>query len=564
MLPQMRRFLYSLGMGVTLSLFMTLPLKAADRLYFIFGPLNLSLGIDSLEEFTETGNVNPELAFYFRVANADAAQQAAFREALTRRIDLENPVQLSRFFNSALGEEILTKIGNLLQIRGGRNGKYAIRGALVQSALDQENGLTLLNFLRHLPTYMQLNLDAIQVASRSLEALDRGTQLLIEEMERLTAEKAKNEQNIDFASLPDLTQPGNYGIAEREIWKLTDSTRNRVFNVLVYQPQRLREDKTPIIVISHGLGSRPEDFEHWGRHLASYGYVVALPQHIGSDTQQTQAFLTGLSREVFTVDEFINRPKDVSFVIDEFERRNQAEFGGRLDVENVGVAGHSFGGYNMLALGGATLNFENLDRTCNQDRWSPNVALLLQCRALDLPSSDFDLPLKDERVKAIITLNPVSGDIFGAEGLKNLKVPVAFAAGSSDPATPAALEQLRAFVWAGSQDKYFALVKGQAHVDFTRLDGHSQSMLDSFNFIVFPQQDILDRYAQIYTVAFFGRHLLNDAAYAPFLTPSYSQYISRSPHNIYVVNQAAAVPLSELFNRHRPRDRPPIYPPFQP
>lgn len=34
--------------------------------------------------------------------------------------------------------------------------------------------------------------------------------------------------------------------------------------------------------MSHGLGSKPEDFAEDAQHLASHGYVVAIPQHIES------------------------------------------------------------------------------------------------------------------------------------------------------------------------------------------------------------------------------------------------------------------------------------------
>ena len=36
-------------------------------------------------------------------------------------------------------------------------------------------------------------------------------------------------------------------------------------------------------MFSHGLASRPEDYAAGLKHLASYGYVVAAPQHPGSD-----------------------------------------------------------------------------------------------------------------------------------------------------------------------------------------------------------------------------------------------------------------------------------------
>ncbi|MGK7931064.1 MAG: alpha/beta hydrolase [Microcystaceae cyanobacterium] len=559
MIRKIFRLITSVGLGLTLSIATPLSLKAAERIYFIYGPINLSLGIDSLEEFAETGNVNKELAYYFRLAKASPEEQAAFRQALTDRVELQNPVYISRFFNSPMGESILERMGYLLEIQGGRNGKYAIRGALVQAALDEEEGFTLMNFLKKLPTNMQLDLETVQLATTLIGNLERGTGILLEAMENATSEETTEADNIDFSTLPKLNVLGNYGVSERQVWTLTDPNRDRTFDVVVYQPQRLREGKTPVVVISHGLASRPEDFEDHAQHLTSYGYVVALPRHIGSDNLQVEAMLEGYAREIFTVNEFVDRPLDVSFVIDELERRNNREFGGRLDLNNVGVAGHSFGGYTALVLGGAALNFERLEEVCNRRIWGPNLSLLLQCRALALPERNYKL--KDERVTAIFAINPVSGNIFDAEGYKTLNIPVLFAAGSSDPATPAAFEQLRAFVWTASQDKYFALVKGQAHVNFSKLDAQATSVLESFDDLTLPDQRIIDKYGNIYLVAFFEYYLQNDQRYAPYLTPAFSRYIRQSPNEIYVVDQEMDDYFSKLYNEHRSSYYRPIYPP---
>lgn len=45
-------------------------------------------------------------------------------------------------------------------------------------------------------------------------------------------------------------------------------------------------------------------------------------------------------------------------MIDELERRNPSQFEGRLDLQNVGVPGHSFGGYGALAVAGAVIDFQ--------------------------------------------------------------------------------------------------------------------------------------------------------------------------------------------------------------
>ena len=50
----------------------------------------------------------------------------------------------------------------------------------------------------------------------------------------------------------------------------------------------LPSQRFPLVIVSHGLASRPEDFEEIAQHLASYGFAVALPQHPGSDLQKTK------------------------------------------------------------------------------------------------------------------------------------------------------------------------------------------------------------------------------------------------------------------------------------
>jgi predicted dienelactone hydrolase len=49
-----------------------------------------------------------------------------------------------------------------------------------------------------------------------------------------------------------------------------------------------------------------------------------------------------------------NRPKDVSFAIDELEKLNREDpaLKGRLDLKRLGVAGHSFGAFTTLAIAG--------------------------------------------------------------------------------------------------------------------------------------------------------------------------------------------------------------------
>ena len=549
--------LKNITLGTLAAIITAYPVLASQRLIFIYAPINLSLGIDSLELFANEGIVNKELAYYMDLAGVGEAEKEAFRDALLKRADL-NPVELSRFFNSPMGEELLNRVGHLLSIQGGRNGKYALRGAIVQAAFDQEEGLTLLNFLRHLAVNMQFNLEEVLRAATYLELLGQGTNAIVAEMKAISVQTAQEEDVPDFSTLRDIRQRGDYGVAPTRKIRLFDESRQREFDVLLVQPQRWREDKTPVVILSHGLASRPEDFEDDAKQLASYGYLVALPQHPGSDFNQLQEMLQGFSREILKVDEFINRPLDVSYVIDELERVNGREFEGRLDLNNVGVMGHSFGGYTALALAGATLDFETLEASCGRKLWGPNLSLLLQCRALELSRQDYNF--RDQRVASALVINPVTSAVFGAKGLSNITIPVFLAAGSSDPATPAAIEQLQAFVWINTDDKYFALVEGQAHVNFSKLDAQMQAVLDSLPDLTLPNQKVIDTYGNALLVAFAEVYTAKNEEFRPYLSSSYSNYISKGPNYLHLVQDDAEVPLSELFNSRKPSRNTAIFP----
>jgi len=98
-----------------------------------------------------------------------------------------------------------------------------------------------------------------------------------------------------------------------------------------------------VIVISHGLGSDRTSFEYLATTLASYGFAVAV-EHPGSNAQQLRSLLAGRANEVTEPNEFINRPLDVKYLLDELERRDKSDPSFQLNLQQVGVIGQSLGG----------------------------------------------------------------------------------------------------------------------------------------------------------------------------------------------------------------------------
>ena len=535
----LKRTLLPSVLGAIVSAFMATPMQAAERLFFFFGPLQLSVYIDSLEKFAEDGTIEKDLALYLNRVDDDAREE--FRKALLQPVDV-NALQLSRVLNTPIGEMVLDQLGNVVTLPSGGNGQYALRAAITEASFDEE-GLTVLNLLQAFPTDIRLNPSWIFSIAKSLERVVNDTDKMIDQVEQLSLAAIAPQNGVDFSQQPDIRQMGPFQVAQ-QTWILTDSSRqfpagserDRQFRVLIYhpkgEPSEWREGKTPVVVMSHGLASNPEDRGNLATHLASYGFMVALPQHPGSDTQHVTDLLAGLNREVFSVNEFIDRPLDISYVINELEFRNAEEFGDRLDLENVGLLGHSFGGYTVLALAGATIDPAHLRADCERQGYL-NVSLLLQCRALVLPS--IPETFRDERVTAVVAVNPVNNSIFGPEGLSQVEIPVALVAGSLDPAAPAIFEQLLSFPWITSPDKYLMLSEGQAHVDFSQLDAGISQTLNSLSDLTLPSPDLLHGYGNALSLAFFETFVAQQTDYEMYLNPSYTRYISQEPFGIYLL-----------------------------
>lgn len=518
--------------------------EAADNIFAVYTPFILSLRVNSLEQFVQDGTINQNLGFYFNLARVNEQQIAEFREALTTPV-IVNPVLISRILNTNEGERLLNYFGSVINIRGGRNGKYVLRGALIKSALEKD-GLSLINVLRNLAVDVQINIPQALKYTEQINLVIRGSELFAQEIVNLASIEANANASVDFNKLTDIRQLGPMKVSD-STFNVFDSKRNRRFYVKLYQPEQLTPNN-PVIIFSHGLSSRPEDFNALGRHLASYGYVVAMPQHPGSDILQTQDFISGLSRQIFLLDEFIDRPLDITFLLDELTRLNGSQFGGKLNLESVGVGGHSFGGYNALAVSGAKIDFDSLENSCNLSIGNLNAALLLQCRALKLPRKDYDF--RDPRVKAVFTMNPVNAAIFGVNGLNEVKIPTFFGAGSYDPATPFVFEQARTFPFLNSENTYFQLQEGQAHVDFSQLDAGISDLIETVGNLTLPSPYLLEEYTNSMALAFFRVHLNSDENYRVYLQSSYGKHLSEAQEfKTHIITHKSVPPLRQKLDQ---------------
>jgi predicted dienelactone hydrolase len=530
--------------------------QAAERVELGIGPIEFGISVKELETYAKQGRVGKELEPF--LGSIDPKDRKYVRQFLELKSDF-TPLQVSQFFYSAVGEKMLTYVGDLVQsvrvprLRSAQvaapksklnvNSAKAIRTGLISAAADP-SGLSLLTFLRKYPApTLRLNLEKGFEVANKIDKLGKETESTISGVEQLSSELAKLEPKIAPTAMANLANPGKYPVKlQTEILK--DPRRNRQFTADFYLPQGLSQP-APVIVLSHGLASDRQHFAATARHLASHGFVAVTLEHPGSNLQKFKSLLAGSSKEMFDVSEFIDRPKDVSYILDDLWRRMP----GMANVQQVGVIGHSFGGYTALALAGATIDFDYLTKECSQGFNTTNASLLLQCEALKLPRQVYNF--RDNRVKFSLAINPIESSIFGPKGIAKIQIPVAIAASSEDVVASAVLEQIKPFSWILSPERYLFVVRGIGHV--TDVRSFIRAFMPSLESVV-PDKNIepLKEYSRIFVLALVQTHVANQNNYRPYLQAGYAISISQSPNQVSILRSLTAEQLDRMLQLEPP------------
>ena len=182
----------------------------------------------------------------------------------------------------------------------------------------------------------------------------------------------------------------------------------------------------PVVVYSHGSGGEGQLGYAFGEHLASHGYVVLAPDHVGNTASD---FINGSLAPFVRV--ALDRPLDVSATLD---GAPDLVAGLSLDASQALVVGHSFGGYTTLAVGGAALDVDGQVAACaavgeGEDDGS--------CALLADPSVEaaFREGFRDDRVLALVPQAPALVSIQ-PDSLAELGIPTLLQSGRQDATTP--------------------------------------------------------------------------------------------------------------------------------
>ncbi|MBN3898779.1 MAG: alpha/beta hydrolase [Nostoc sp. NOS(2021)] len=553
----MKKFLRYLGLGLLSTFLTATPGLGAERISFYYPPFGeFYLSVDSLETFAKEGKIDQDFSFY---ANRATPQQLAqLRDLLQQRFNV-TPTLVSQVTYSPIGEQLMQQLGKLLLTESRKNGFYAIRASLILAAADQK-GLTVVNLLRKFPSNtIRVNFtEGLRIVDDLSQLLKKKDEVVASLQKEAIAQAANS--TTDFSQMPDLRSPGKLRW-QKKTFELNDVSRNRRLPVDIYVPATQNSQLTtqnslsppfPLIVISHGIAEDRSTFVYLAQHLASYGFAVAVLEHPGSNAKRFQQYFAGLAGPPDAA-EFINRPLDIKYILDELERLEKSDptLQGKLNFEQVGAIGQSLGGYTVLTLAGAKINFNQLRQDCNPNNSSFNLSLALQCQAIELPPKNYEL--KDDRIKAIIAINPIDSSILGENGISQIKIPVMMVAGSQDIFAPPVFEQIRPFTWLSDPNKYLVLIENATHFSAIAESTSQNDVLPVPPALLGPDRAPVYSYLNALSVAFLETHLLKRPEYRSYLQPSYAKFISKEPLNLSLLQSLSADQFNQIWNGSIPQ-----------
>lgn len=241
--------------------------------------------------------------------------------------------------------------------------------------------------------------------------------------------------------------PGKLYFVETIKHEWQDAKRNRPVPVKIYYPAT-KGESLPVIIFSHGLGGSRDGYEYLGRHWASRGYISVHVQHRGSDDavwRQNSQIMKSMKEAAADIENAINRPLDMSFAIDQLEVLNRQEnpLQGKINLSRIGAAGHSFGAFTVLAVGGQIF----------------------------ITPQGKEFTLADKRIKAAIAMSaPVPQKVDLAKSLGSINIPFLHMTGTLDDSpvgetTP--VQRRLPYDNITGSEQYLLTFNGGDHMTFT-------------------------------------------------------------------------------------------------
>jgi predicted dienelactone hydrolase len=197
----------------------------------------------------------------------------------------------------------------------------------------------------------------------------------------------------------------------------------------------------PAILLSHGFGGTARIMAWFGTALARHGYVVIAVDHPGNNGRDPMTIGGAVL--------FWERPGDLAVALDRV--KSDSSLGPHLDLNRLGAAGFSAGGFTSLVEAGARVDFDRFLRFCDAHPDDGNCAPQKEFQfsrsdaeaffaqpagaaALAHAKDDLSIP----GVKAAFVIAPGIVQSLDPESLNGMRAPVRILLGDADKVAPPA------------------------------------------------------------------------------------------------------------------------------
>jgi len=274
-------------------------------------------------------------------------------------------------------------------------------------------------------------------------------------------------------------------------------------------------DPFPLVIVSHGYPGNRYLMSHLGENLASKGFVVISIDHPDSTYDDQKGFGSTL----------YNRPLDQLFVLNEIARlaRIPGSFlSGLVDAGRTGLVGYSMGGYGAVNVAGG--GFSTASETLPIA--PPNRLLAERGSA----AAEYRKSI-DPRIRAVIAIAPwgMPAGFWDAEGLKGIRTPILFVAGSIDEVAGYEKGARAMYEGAVNAERYLLTLLNAGHNAAAPIPAPAETYVFSDVLKAFPfmhyadpvwdttrMNNILDHFA----TAYFGLHLKGQEDKKGYLVPA--------------------------------------------
>jgi dienelactone hydrolase len=289
--------------------------------------------------------------------------------------------------------------------------------------------------------------------------------------------------------------------------EFVDATRDgRKVPYKIYYPVDHGLDKRPVIVWSHGFGGNKDGAGFISRYVASHGYTIIHVTHAGSDSSLWEGKgghpWDVLRKISLTREMTLARFKDIPFMLNQLPQwaQENPEAGAALDLDMLGMSGHSFGAMTTQAMAGELFQDEDGHlRGFADDRFKAAIAYS-------------PVPIRE------LTHENPEPYIYGP-----IKLPMLHMTGTQDISPLDGYDyrrRLAVYEHSGSEEKYLVVLKDGDHMVYNGTRGKLEEN---------PLRPLHEEIIKIASLAFWEAYLKGDQAAKQWLqNGGFSAYLGEA------------------------------------